>query len=134
MLGMPVRDEAWHEEDIKDECNELYGAIKFIDRWSEYSDVVYAVVRARKDGYDVKFPLARRYFIYGSMYMFPKYTLRYLFYRQAGRKAGACVPVHEVRNPKKAHKLHHIAGKYDIDPVEFEKICVRQLRYWLLLK
>lgn len=65
--------------------------------------------------------------------MYPKYTSRWLFFRVAGKRSGAPRTVREVRNPRKTHKLHDIAAKNSIDPIEFQKICERQLRYWLLL-
>ena len=133
-LDMPTKNLDWHIEDQTGEIVELAEARGIMDRWSEYSDVVYATVRARKDGYDLHFPYSKLHFAYGSVYMFPKYTLRFLFYRSAGKKAGVGATVHEVRNPKKVHKLHHIAGKYNLDPEKFAKICQRQLRYWPLLK
>lgn len=134
LLDMPKKDEQWHKEDIADEYTELDEARGPINRWSEYSDVVYTVTRARWDGYDFASPLSKGLFLYGSLYMFPKYTLRYLFFRQAGKKLRSSRPLHEVRNPKKTHKLHHIASKYDLDPAKFAAICEKQLRYWPLLK
>lgn len=133
-LDMPKEDKAWHENDIADEYKELEEARGFINRWSEYSDVVYTVTRGRWSGHDLGSPLSTGKFIYGSIYMFPKTTLRYLFFRRAGKKARAKQPLREVRNPKKTHKLHHIAKKYDLDPEEFALICKKQLRYWLLPK
>lgn len=131
---MPARELDWHVEDQAGEVAELMEARGIVDRWSEYADVVYTTVRARKDGYDLAFPYTKLHFMYGSIYMFPKYTLRSLFYQSAGKKAGVGSMVHEVRNPKKIHKLYHIAGKYDLDPEKFAEICQRQLRYWPLLK
>jgi len=72
-------------------------------------------------------------FCIGVLYMFPKYTGRWLFFRSAGKKAGSTKPVHEVRNPKKTHKLHQIAERNNIDKDKFQVICEKQLRYWILL-
>ena len=134
ILNMPKKDQQWHEGDIADEYAELDEARGPINRWSEYADVVYAVTRGRWDGYDIPSPLSRALFIYGSLYMFPKYTLRYMFFRRAGKKLHASRPLHEVRNPKKTHKLHYIAAKYELDPAAFAAVCEKQLRYWPLLK
>lgn len=65
--------------------------------------------------------------------MFPKYSGRWLFFRRAGKKAGAKKALREVRNPKKTHKLHTIAEKNDIDEKLFQKTCEKQLKYWILL-
>jgi hypothetical protein len=134
VLNMPKKTKEWHEQDIADEYAELDEAVGPINRWSEYADVVYAVTRGRWDGHDIHSPLSGGLFMYGSLYMFPKYTLRYMFFRRAGKKLQSARPLHEVRNPKKVHKLHYIASKYDLDPEEFAAICKRQLRYWPLLK
>lgn len=134
LLDMERKDEAWHHSDIADELAELNEAVKFVDRWSEYSDVVYTVTRGRWGGYALASPLKKRHFIYGSIYMFPKYTSRWLFFRRAGKKSGATRKVAEVRNPKKLHKLSHIADKYGIDPDRFIANCRKQLKYWPLPK
>lgn len=131
---MAPKDLAWHEEDIAGELQELAEAEGLIDRWSEYSDVVHTVIRTRRDGFMVDFPLTRLQCLYGSVYMFPKYTLRFFFFRRAGKKAGGKTILREIRNPKKIHKLHHIARKNGLDPDEFTAICTKQLRYWPLLK
>ena len=133
-LGMPKKSIEWHRQDVADEYAELDKARGPINRWSEYSDVVYTVTRARWGGYAMDSPLSRRAFIYGSLYMFPKYTLRYLFFRQAGKKLHATRPLHEVRNPQKTHKIHYVANKYELDPAKFAAVCKKQLRYWPLLK
>lgn len=133
-LDMPKYTKKWHEDDIAAEYAELDEAENFVDRWSEYSDVVYTLTRARWSGHSIDSPLTHKQFVYGSLYMFPKYTLRFLFYRRAGKKLNAKRSLHEVRNPKKVHKLHHIAKKYDIDPEAFAEVCEKQLGYWPLLK
>jgi len=134
LLDMPKKDKAWHENDVADEYQELQEATGLISRWSEYSDVVYTVTRGRWSGHDIESPLSPAKFMFGSIYMFPKCTMRYLFFRRAGRRAGAEQPLKEVRNPKKTHKLHYIAKKYNLDPDEFTAICERQLRYWMIPK
>lgn len=134
-LDMPKQDEAWHRQDMQDELKELAEARGFVDRWSEYSDVVYTYTRALWSGHSsIQNPLGFCAFVWGLLYMFPKYTFRWWFYRRAGQKVDPRVRMTEVRNPKKVEKLHTIAGKYGIDPFVFERVCRVQLRYWPLLK
>jgi hypothetical protein len=134
-LHMPKHDEAWHREDLADELQELKEAKGFVNRWSEYSDVAYTYTRARWSGYrSIVNPIGFWGFIWGLVYMFPKYSLRWAFYRRAGYKALPRVEMTEVRNPQKVEKLRSIAEKYGVDPAQFEAICRAQLRYWPLLK
>ena len=132
---MEKHDCAWHEADIADELAEYEKAQGFIERWSELSDIVYTYTRARwSDHVGLALPLSLRQFFFGSLYMFPKYTLRWLFFRRAGRKSGARRIVREVRNPAKAEKLNGIARIYGIDEAIFRDVCERQQRWWPLLK
>jgi hypothetical protein len=126
-------DKSWHENDLADELEEYYEETRLVKRWSELSDVVYTCSRARWSGYNLKFPFSKTKFYLGAIYMFPKYSGRWLFFRSAGKKAGAKYPIHEVRNPKKSHKLHQIAERNNIDKDKFQVICEKQLHYWLLL-
>lgn len=134
LLGMNSKNLEWHEQDVLDELNEYKEAKTISNKWSELSDVVYTVTRARWDGYGIEFPISKSKVIIGAIYMFPKITGRWLFFYRAGKKAGSKKRVTEVRNPIKVHKLHHIAEKYELNSVQFEKICKRQLKYWPLLK
>lgn len=102
-------------------------------KWSELSDVVYTCSRGRWSGHKLSFPLSVWLYPLGLLYMYPKYTSRWLFFRRAGRKAGAKQRVNEVRNPKKTAKLHGIADRYAIDKYTFQNICEKQLKYWPLL-
>lgn len=130
---MTKYDKSWHENDLEDELNEYNDEIKMVKKWSELSDVVYTCTRAQWSGHSLKFPFNKTMFYLGAAYMFPKYTSRWLFFRSAGKAAGAKQPVHEVRNPKKTHKLHQIAERNDINKSTFQAICERKLRYWPLL-
>lgn len=132
-LDMKRFDKAWHRNDLAAELVEYHEETKIMKKWSELSDVVYTCTRGRWGGYEIPFPFKRWQFYVGSMYMFPKYTLRWLFFRAAGRKCGAKYDLHEVRNPRKTHKLHTIAERNDIDKHEFQRTCEKQLKYWLLL-
>jgi hypothetical protein len=134
-LGMPKNDEAWHRQDLQDELEELAEAQGLVNRWSEYSDVVYTYTRAHWSGHaGIQNPLGFWGYVWGLLYMFPKYTLRWLFYRRAGKRMNSQVALTEVRNPQKTEKLSKIAEKYGLDAVRFEAICREQLRYWPLLK
>jgi len=132
-LDMYKHDEAWHTQDLADELAEYSEKQSIFKKWSELSDVVYTSTRAKWTGHNINFPFSKLHYYVGATYMFPKYTARFLFYRAAGKKAGVQKLVHEVRNPKKTHKLHHIAEKYNLDKEQFQKICEKQLKYWLLL-
>jgi len=132
-LDMKKHDRAWHEQDMKDEMAEYNEAAGLIERWSELCDVVYTCTRAHWGGFgDLKYPYARWTFFVGLIYMFPKYTLRWLFFRRVGRQFGKVI--HEVRNPQKVKKLCMIAERNDIDPKDFQNACKRLMKYWIFLK
>ena len=81
ILDMPKYDEEWHRQDIEDELKELRGAKGFLDTWSEKSDLVYTYTRAKWSGHhNIIFPKGKLDFLIGLVYMFPKYTLRWLFF------------------------------------------------------
>lgn len=132
-LDMVKFDAEWHRQDMADEFLELQEAEGLIATWSELSDVAYTYGRSKWTGHDTALPISKPKYYIGLIYMYPKYTLRYAFFRSAGKKAGATTKLREVRNPRKTHKLHTIAERYNIDKDEFQKICESQLRYWPLL-
>lgn len=132
-VNQPKKSEDWHRSDIADELAELQEASRLIHKWSELGDVVYTVTRARWSGHALEFPISKYGRVLGYIYMFPKFSSRTLFFRRAGRKAGAKKRIESVRNPKKSHKLHKIAEQNNIDPVIFVKVCERQRKYWPLL-
>lgn len=132
-VNQPNFDESWHKQDIADELQELTTATGFVNHWSEMSDVVYTVTRARFSGHKLAYPIPRSQVVLGYVYMYPKYSLRVLFFRSAGRKAGAKEPLQSVRNPRKVYKLQEIAEQNNIDPALFIDICKKQLRHWPLL-
>jgi hypothetical protein len=134
-LDMPRHDFAWHKEDIEDELSEYNEETSWLKRWSELSDVTYTYTRAKWGGYDLEFPLKLWQLLIGLPYMYGKYTSRYLFFRRAGRKAGASKDIRCVRNPKKPEKLDKVISDQNIkvDREELAKICERQRRYWPLL-
>jgi hypothetical protein len=132
-IGQPKHDLAWHKSDIAEELAEYYEEKRLLKKWSELSDVVFTTARSRWSGYQVEFPLARWQYPLGVLYGLPKFSLRFLFFRSAGKKAGALKPVNAIRNPKKTHKLHAIAEQNGIDKKKFQAICEQQLRYWILL-
>lgn len=133
-LDMARKERAWHVERMMEEVEELKHARGFVMTWSEISDVVYDYTRARWGGYrDIQFPLPRWKFFVGVLYMIPKYTLRWLFFYTAGRRAGAKVPVHAVQNPRKEEKLRKIAVRNKLEPERFVRECRRLMRWWPLL-
>ena len=132
-LDMPKNNKQWHIDDMADEYAELQEARGLIATWSELSDVAYTDTRGKWSGHSVDLPISKPKYYVGLVYMYPKYTARYIFFKRAGKKAGATIPLKEVRNPKKTHKLHTIAGNYQINPQTFQQICEKQLKYWPLL-
>ena len=119
---MPKYDEEWYKQDIADELAEYKEAKGIIDTWSELSDVTYTYTRAKWSGHTtVNFPLSKIQLFVGVLYMFPKYTLRWLFFRDLGHQFDKNLQISEVRNPKKIEKLKKIAEKYNLDPDEFTK-------------
>lgn len=133
-LDQPKFDEQWHLDDMADELAEYQEETKLLKKWSEASDVVYTYTRSRWSGHGgVRFPLGRVAYMFGTIYMYPKYSLRQLFFQRAGKKAGMTERLVSVRNPKKTHKLHVIAADNNLDKEAFQAICEKQLKYWLLL-
>ncbi len=130
-LGMQKHDQAWHERDVADELAELREAKGVVAIWSELSDIVYTVTRARWSGHNLAFPLSKTEFFIGTCYMLPKYTLRWLFFRKLGKSFGK--DFHMVRNPSKPAKLRALAEMEGIDPTAFESRAKRLLRFWPLL-
>lgn len=134
-LDMPKHDIDWHLQDIKDELEELKEAEGLIHKWSEVSDVVYTYTRAKWSGHkELEFPLRRTHFYIGLIYMFPKYTLRWKFFRKIGKSFDKNLKITEVRNPKKIHKLEDIANKYNLDKDIFKSRSEKLLKRWVLLK
>ena len=134
ILDMPKRNEKWHEDDVKKELEEYREAKGFFECWSEVSDVVYTYTRAKWSGYKkIKWPLSWLLFWCGWIYMFPKFTLRWLFYFWIGRRLGAKRKVTEVRNYKKEEKLRYIARKYKLDEKAFISKVRKLARFWIFL-
>jgi hypothetical protein len=134
-LDMPKYDLDWHKQDIQDEYEELLEEKGFINRWSETSDIVYTYTRAKWSGHtELEFPLNKFQFIWGSIYMFPKYTLRWKLFRKAAQKIDPNSNITEVRNPKKIHKLDEIAERNNLDKDLFKKEVGRLLKKSILLK
>ena len=130
---MPRQNQSWHEQDLKEELAEYNESQGLIHKWSELSDVVYTCTRGRWSGHDIAFPLAKWQFALGVIYMIPKYSSRWVFFRRVGAKMHSEIPIREVRNPQKVDKLQAIAEKYSLDTVEFQARCRIQSRYWPLL-
>jgi len=134
LLNMPKNDLAWHQQDLADELEEYREAKGFIASWSELSDVTYTCSHARWSGHNLDFPLSYHLFLVGTIYMLPKYTLRWRFFRKLGYQFNKNLQINEVRNPKKTHKLHAIAEKHNLNPLEFEILAKKQLEKSFLLR
>jgi len=135
ILDMPKNDLDWHKADISDELEELNEAKGLINKWSELSDVAYTYTRAHWSGHtSIKYPLSKINFYVGLLYMFPKYTLRWKFYRVLGKKIDKNIKITEVRNPKKIEKLKVIAQKYNIDGEKFTQEAKKLMKRWIFLK
>jgi hypothetical protein len=135
ILDMPKNDLVWHEADVLDELKELKEAEGLLNKWSELSDVAYTYTRAHWSGHtEIKLPLSKINFYVGLLYMFPKYSLRYAFYRVLGKKIDKNVKLKEVRNPEKIEKLKVIALKYNLDPDRFTEEAKKLMKKWMFLK
>lgn len=135
ILAMPTYDEEWHKQDMEDELTEYHEAEGLLNTWSELSDVAYTYTRARWSGHNtLNFPLSRTLLHIGILYMIPKYTLRWHFFRRLGHQFDPTLHLTEVRNPAKVAKLAAIATKYNLDPVLFETRAKALLRCSFLLK
>lgn len=118
-LELSKHDKAFFERQIADEFKELKEAKGLCNKWSELSDIVFNYARGRFDNgiQDLEFPLPYLYYYIGLVYGYPKFTLRWLFFKRVGKKFG--VSINELRNWKKVEKLKKIAQKYKIPELEF---------------
>ena len=139
MLGLPRQSPpSWYRDRLQEELEECRLAVTPIERLSETSDVYFATIRARYDGFPVPdelppFSAARHGPVYA--YMVAKYTLRWGFYRTAGLlcRGPRRDAVREVVNPGKDRKLEEVASRHQIDPEEFRRVGRRLRRVWPLL-
>ncbi len=132
-LDMPKHNRTWHQNDMNEEYQEYLEEKNIIKKWSELSDLVYTHSRSCWSGHKLRYPLNKKTVPLGLIYMYPKYTLRYTFYRKAGHIINQSVHLKEVRNPRKTYKLHEIAKKYDLDEKEFTQTCQQLLKRWILI-
>ncbi len=68
------------------------------------------------------------------LYMLPKYTLRWKFFRDLGHQFDKELHISEVRNPEKIEKLAAIAEKYNLNPAQFTEAAQHLLQGRVLLK
>ncbi len=135
ILDMEKKDYYWHQADVLEELREFEEARGLINRWSELSDIVYTYTRAHWSGHEgIERPIGRTSFYIGLLYMFPKYSLRWKFYRVLGKKIDKNVKITEVRNPQKIEKLKIIASKYNLDSERFTIEAKKLMKYWVFLK
>lgn len=132
-LDMKRFDCDWHVKDVEEEYKEYEEAVGFFHSWSELSDVVYTYTRGKyyDDCKNLKNPFGKLKTFLGSIYMYPKYTLRWSFYRFVGKKFNK--KLSEVRNFKKEWKLDTIAERSNISPEEFKKVVKKYQKRWLFL-
>lgn len=135
-LRLPQQPRCWYRDRLREETRERRLAMTPCQKLSETADVFYIISRAQHDGYPLrKLPD----FIYPHLavyvYLISKYTLRWTFYRVAAYICRCADPnsVREVVNPAKDHKLHEVASRHGIDPVNFHRVCRRLRRIWPLL-
>ncbi|MDD5721200.1 MAG: hypothetical protein PHT16_02000 [Candidatus Pacebacteria bacterium] len=135
ILDMPKKDFEWHKADVLEELKEFEETRGLINKWSELSDIAYTYTRAHWSGYKtIEYPLSKISFYLGLLYMFPKYSLRWKFYRVLGQKIDKNVKMTEVRNPRKTWKLKHIALKYNLDEEQFINQAEKLMKRWVFLK
>ena len=135
ILNMKKHDFDWHKQDLIDEIQEFKESEGLIYKWSELSDISYTYTRALWSGHkDIKFPFKKIYLYIGFIYMVPKYTLRWKFFRKLGKKFDKNLKINEVRNPERLHKLEDIAIRYNLDSVLFMDEAKKLKNRWLFLK
>lgn len=136
MLDLPrPASRSWYSDRYNEELIELAEATSTLDKISEESDVFFAAIRAKHDGFPIaELPdfQARHALIYG--YMLCKYTSRWAFYWTLARLCGAPADskVREVVNPTKDSKLELVARRHNIDPDQFKAMGRRLRQVWLL--
>lgn len=126
---------SWHVDRLREEKQELQEAVTLLEKLSEASDVLFSISRAQYDGFyiqplpslsDPKYTLA-------YLYMLSKFSSRCLFYITVSILFRAPHTVREVVNPTKIDKLHQVAIRHQLDPVQFTQMCQKLLRLWPLL-
>ena len=138
MLGLKCQaPRSWHEDRIREELQELAEVATPLERLSEKSDVFFAIVRARYDGFVIQ-ELPRCDSFHDTAvyaYMLGKYSMRCAFYRTAAWLCSApdSHKVREVVNPSKDWKLEAVANRHNIDPSKFKQVGQRLRRVWPLL-
>ncbi|KAI1132609.1 hypothetical protein F5Y10DRAFT_261029 [Nemania abortiva] len=136
LLGLPRQSpRSWHQDRFREELEELDEAENWLDRISESSDVLFAISRAKYDGFPIEdLPRLRLGNVAIYAYMLAKYTSRYAFYRTLAFLCGA--PAHstvrEVVNPTKDQKLEAVARRHHIDPEKFKSFGRRLRQFWPL--
>lgn len=116
---------SWYQDRLRDELLELQQAVTRIDKLSETSDVFFASIRARYDGFSVREVPASFSARHALVYA-------YQFYRTLAFLCRTPHPVYEVVNPGKDDKLGVVALRHQIDPAKFIRIGRRLRRVWPL--
>lgn len=128
---------AWHQARFREESMELQEAKSALDKLSETSDVVFAISRAKYDGYPITdLPSPRKPFVFVAyLYMIGKYTSRWAFYRTTAWFANAAHPndIREVVNPAKDSKIAAVAARHRVDELKFKQVARQLRRFWPFL-
>ncbi|KAF3089948.1 hypothetical protein TWF225_005167 [Orbilia oligospora] len=127
---------SWYRDRIREELQERRIAKSKLHKLSETSDVLFAISRARYDGFPIhKLPpfTIQHFPVYA--YMLAKYSSRWGFYRMAAVlcKAPQYNLVREVVNPGKDHKLNEVSSRHNLNQEEFRRVGRRLRRFWPLL-
>ncbi|KAF2759858.1 hypothetical protein EJ05DRAFT_509546 [Pseudovirgaria hyperparasitica] len=137
ILKLPRQsDLSWHQNRLHEEVEELHEAQTRLEKYSETSDVIFLVYRARHDGFDLSQPQfndnLRPSLVH--LYMVAKYTSRYGFYKMTAWlcKSGRKGAVNEVTNASKDEKLEAVARRHEMDVQEFVTVARRLRRIWPL--
>ncbi|KAK6332931.1 hypothetical protein TWF718_010759 [Orbilia javanica] len=128
--------QSWYRDRIREELQERRHAETPLQKLSETSDVLFALVRARHDGFPVRNPPPfknRQLPVY--VYMLAKYTSRWAFYRMLAILCGTPQYnlVREVVNPSKDNKLDEVSFRHNIDQGRFKRVGRRLRKIWPLL-
>lgn len=128
---------AWYRERHQGEKDEYNEASTRVEKLSEKSDVYFALLRGKYDGFPIdetpKVFTLENVGVYA--YMVGKYSMRWGFYRATAWmcKGSGGYQVNEVVNPMKDAKLEDVARRYPgIDPVELKRMAKRLRWVWPL--
>ncbi|EED17920.1 hypothetical protein TSTA_117060 [Talaromyces stipitatus ATCC 10500] len=115
-----------HYDRLREEEQELCEAQTYPEKICEASDVVFSISRAQHDGSDIQ-PLHNffdRKYMPVYLYVFGKFSSRWLFHITASLLCHAPHVVREVVNPTKNRKVIRSCTRHQIDPVQFTRALI----------